>query len=92
MNNYCYAWRTRAWPAAHIIIYASGADQRRIPTLGTGRHRRRYLYMAQLRVLDGRRPGGGTALPDWLRKVQTPLVVAEWRRQLASHPDEEYTQ
>lgn len=52
---------------------------------------RKYPYMAQLRVLEGRRPRAGQrAIPKWLTRIQTPLVLTEWRKQLGRHPDAEY--
>ena len=48
-----------------------------------------YLYMAQLKKLDGREPKQGQwAIPEF-RAVNSPLVVGEWREQLR-HPDKEY--
>ena len=46
-------------------------------------------YMPQLRMLDGRRPGSSSVTPACLRGIQTPLVLAEWRRLLKHHPDRE---
>lgn len=49
-----------------------------------------YRYTGDLMVLDGRRPSSRLQLPDWLTKVVTPLVWAEWYRQLQDHPDSTY--
>ena len=48
--------------------------------------------MPQLRELERRKPkpGLGQAIPEWLTRVRSPLVVAEWRRQLERHPDSEF--
>lgn len=58
---------------------------------GHGRGGERYPYTAQLLELDRRRPGPGRQeVPEFLKAINTPLVVAVWRRMLQSHPDTAY--
>ncbi len=51
-----------------------------------------YVYMADLLAISDKRPVGRTSWPDipnW-SNIVTPMVVGEWDRLLASHPDQSY--
>ena len=61
------------------MIHITGRDQRRS----------RYPYTRHLKELARCKPEY-QELPAWLQKVETPLIVGEWRKHLAAHPDAEY--
>lgn len=46
-----------------------------------------YRYTADLEELSKERPMRGQGLPEWLTQVNTPLVLAEWRKLLEQYPD-----
>ncbi len=48
-----------------------------------------YPYMTHLKELERRKPEL-LELPPWLWRVETPLVLDEWRKNLVVHPDPEY--
>ena len=49
-----------------------------------------YEYTRDLQVLEGRRSQNADPVPPPLATVRTPLVVEEWERALAEHPDREF--
>ena len=52
--------------------------------------RQGYLYIPELRVLDGRRAAQPEEVPQLLQAVNTPLRIAEWQKALPTYPDQEF--
>lgn len=79
-------------PGSQEIKLGVGLEERILPSLDSLREKilegSAYSYMGDLRTLQGRK--GADRAPPEVAGVSTPLVVAEWRRCLANHPDREF--
>jgi hypothetical protein len=51
-----------------------------------------YPYTESLLKLSQRVPSVRRDVPQGLCKIQTPLVKAEWAKELSNHPDQKYAQ
>ena len=52
----------------------------------------KYVYLPDLKVLQGRVPDVPRSPPPELSLINTPLVVREWQSLLELHPDKEFSQ
>lgn len=52
---------------------------------------RRYPYMA-VELGSQRYKSDQPAVSAWLKSTRSPLVLAEWKRQLECHPDKVYAE
>lgn len=52
----------------------------------------KYVYLSELKVIQGRVPAVPKPLPPELARVNTPLVAQEWQSLLERHPDSEFCQ
>ena len=52
----------------------------------------KYVYLSELKVIQGRVPAVPKPLPPELARVNTPLVAQEWQSLLERHPDREFCQ